>query len=100
MRGQSAATDHVATLIQRAQLERISTGDWELNGEQLMPGPPARYRLIPCGTGRTMKTLTAEMVADLLHEGWIERDGTEDERRWGYRVTQAGILATKWPWRW
>ena len=62
-----------------------------------MPGAPARYRLVECGTGRTMQSLTAERVGGLLHEGWIERDGKGDERRWGYCVTQAGILAITWP---
>lgn len=92
--------DQIATLIQRAQLEHISTGNWELMGEQLLPGAPARYRLVAHETGCTMQTLTAEIVADLLQEGWIERDGTGGERCWGYRVTQAGVLAMKWPWRW
>lgn len=93
--------DQIATLIQRAHLARLSTGDWELLGKQLLPGAPARYRLVERGTGRTMQALTPEMLADLLQEGWIERDGTGgDKQRWSYRVTQAGILAMKWPRRW
>lgn len=95
-------SDQIATLIQRAQLERLSTGDWKLVGEHALPGAPARYRLVERGTGRTMQELTAEMLAHLLWEGWIERDGTGErgERRWSYRITQEGILAMKWPWRW
>lgn len=94
-------TDQIATVTQRVQLERLSTGGWELVGEQLLPGAPARYRLVEQATGRTIQVLTAEMVADLQQEGWIERDGAGgDARRWCYRVTQEGILAMKWPWRW
>ena len=97
--------DQIATLIQRAHLERLSTGDWALIGEQQQPGAPARYRLVEQETGRTMQALTAEMLACLLWAGWIERDGPGgagegDERRWSYRVTRAGILAMTWPWRW
>lgn len=89
--------DHRPTWGQRAQLDRISTAYYALVGEQLTPGAPITYRLVERGTGREIHTLTPEMVASLLQEGWIEPDGTGDRtgdaRRWGYRITPAGIRA-------
>ena len=32
-----------------------------------------------------------ETVASLLQEGWIELSGEGNVRRWGYRITLAGI---------
>ena len=74
-----------------AELERISSIYWALAGEQRAPGALITYRLIECGTGREIHTLTVETVASLLQEGWIELSGEGNVRRWGYRITLAGI---------
>ena len=95
-------TDRKPGWGQRAQLDRISTASWALIGEQPTPGAPVTYRLIERGTGREIHTLTPAMVASLLAEGWIERDGSGDERgglrRWGYRITTEGIRARDRAW--
>ena len=79
------------------QLDRFSTAAWAFVGAQLTSGAPIAYRVIERGTGREIHTLTPEMVASLLQEGWIERDGTHEQegnaRRWGYRITLEGIRA-------
>ena len=86
-------TDQHPTQAQRIQLQRISSIYWALVGEQPTPGAPITYRLIERGTGRMMSQIAPEMMASLLQEGWIEPDGTGNARRWGYRITFAGIRA-------
>ena len=95
--------DRRPTQGERTQLERISSISWALVGEQLTPDAPIAYRLIERGTGREIHTLTAEMVASLLQEGWIELDGTAETRgnarRWGYRITMEGVRARDRGWQ-
>ena len=90
--------DRRPTQGERTQLERISSIYWALVGEQLTPGAPISYRLIERGTGREIHTLTPEMIASLLQEGWIEPDGIGNPRRWGYRITIEGIRARDRGW--
>lgn len=78
---------------ERTQLERISSIYWALIGDQVAPGAPISYRLVERGTGRLMHQVAPEMVAGLLRAGWIEPSGEGDLRRWGYRITLAGIRA-------
>lgn len=102
MRGDAKSTtmaDRRPTQGQRTQLERSSSIYWALVGEQLTPGAPITYRLIERGTGRMMYQIAPEMVASRLQEGWIEPDGTGNARRWGYRITLAGIRARDAGWK-
>jgi len=97
--GRSATmTEQQPTPGQRTQLQRISSIYWALVGEQLTPGVPITYCLIERGTGRMMRQIAPQMVASLLQAGWIEPDGTGNARRWGYRITFAGIRARDAGW--
>ena len=84
---------------QAVQLERISTAAWALVGERLTTGQPVVYRLVERATGQQIHTLAPAMVEGLERAGWIERDGAGDARRWGYRITLAGIRARDRGWR-
>ena len=87
---------------QHTHLVRLSSIYWALVGEQLTAAAPISYCLVERGTGREIDELTPEMVASLLQEGWIEPDGTAEiqgnARRWGYRITFAGIRARNAGW--
>lgn len=70
------------------QLDRITRVAWALVGERDATGgqldAPVVCRLVECGSGKEIHTITAKMVEGLLAAGWIEPDGTGDARRWGY----------------
>jgi hypothetical protein len=92
-------TDQQPTQGQRIQLERIASIYWALVGEQLTPGAPITYHLRERGTGHTRFQIEPAMVASLLQEGWIELSGEGNVRRWGYRITLAGIRARGTGWK-